>query len=387
MYEAVSAGHLCVDIIPEFFPGAANAKDIFAPGRMIKTGRNTFWTGGSVGNTGIALTKLGIKTALAAKIGGDALGAMTCEILRELGGDPSCTRVAEGEDSSYTIVLAPPGVDRIFLHYAAANDTFSADDVDFDHLRGARVFHFGYPTAMRRMAENGGAELAKVLRRAKGMGMTTSLDFSYPDAEMIRFDWRTILENALPYADMVFPSAEELLMMLDPREYDRLCALDADVLKHLDVDYLPVLGETLVGMGAKVAAVKCGTRGFYLKTAGSEALSRIGGAAPADLEAWADRELFTHVFEVEKVVGATGAGDTSIAGFLAAMLRGHPVHECLDIAAATGALCVTAHSATGAMLPLEEILRRVRSGWKKRPYDSYRGSHFRHDPAINMLAR
>ena len=176
-------------------------------------------------------------------------------------------------------------------------------------------------------------------------------------------------------------------MMLDPREYDRLCALDADVLKHLDVDYLPVLGETLVGMGAKVAAVKCGTRGFYLRTTGSEALSRIGGAAPADLEAWADRELFTHVFEVEKVVGATGAGDTSIAGFLAAMLRGYPVHECLDIAAATGALCVTAHSATGAMLPLEEILRRVRSGWKKRPYDSYRGSHFRHDPAINMLAR
>jgi len=387
MYEAVSAGHVCVDIIPEFFSGAADARDIFIPGRLIKTGKNSFSTGGSVGNTGIALSKLGVSTALAAKIGDDALGRMTCDLLRALGGDPSCASVREGEDSSYTIVLAPPGVDRIFLHYAAANDTFRADDVDFEKLRGARAFHFGYPTAMRRMAEEGGAELVKILRAAKDMGMTTSLDFSYPDERMIQFDWRTIFENALPYADMVFPSAEELLMMLDPAEYARLRGLDADVLKHLDIDYLPSLGETLLGMGAKIAAIKCGTRGYYLKTAGRDALAGIGGAAPKDPAGWADRELFTHVFEVGEVKSATGAGDTSIAGFLAALLRGHSIFECLDAAAAAGALCVTAHSATGAMLPLEEILDRVRSGWKKRPYDAYRGTHFRYDPAVGMLSR
>lgn len=385
MYEAISAGHIALDITPQFFPDADQAAGVFIPGRLIRTGKCIFSLGGSVGNTGVALAKLGVRAALAGKVGGDDMGKMTLNILQETGIDTQAFCVDPAGDSSYTVVLSPVGMDRIFLHNAGANDSFCAGDVDFDALRGAKLFHLGYPTAMRRMAEDGGAALVEILQRARESGMTTSLDFSYPDAEMVRFNWREIFSNALPHADMVFPSFEELMMMLHPRAYQRMQAQDSDVLRALQVDRLSELGQELIKMGAAVAAIKCGTRGYYLRTADESRLNAMGAPLIGNLKGWANREYFTHIFQVEEVKSATGAGDTSIAGFLAAYLRGFSPAACLDAACAVGAVCVTDYSGTGAIGPLDEVLQKMQAGWEKRPYDGCESTRFRYDPQLKLL--
>ncbi len=384
-YEVISAGHITLDLTPEFFPDAQNPAELFVPGRLLRTGRCILSLGGSVGNTGVALTKLGVKTALAGKIGGDQLGEITLNLLRETGNDFRHLSVDDSGCSAYTVVLAPVGMDRIFLHNAGVNDSFGPSDVDFEHLKEARLFHLGYPTAMRRMAEDGGAALCELLRRAKAAGMTTSLDFSYPDGEMARFDWPRIFANALPWADMVFPSFEELLLMLRPEEYRRMCQQNSDILRVLEIDLLPELGQELLEMGAAVAAIKCGTRGYYLRTAGRERLSDMGGAVPPHVNNWANREYFNHIFQADIVKSATGAGDTSIAGFLAAFLRGYSPAQCLDAACAVGAICVTDYSGTGAICPLDDVLEKIRAGWEKMPYDGCETPHFRYDPTLKML--
>src|SRR5690606_31503773 len=100
-------------------------------------------------------------------------------IVREHGGQLADGMiVSEGEASSYTIVISPPGIDRVFLHCPGANDTFAAGDVPEEALAEAGLFHFGYPPLMRSMYADGGTELAALLARAKQAGATVSLDLA-----------------------------------------------------------------------------------------------------------------------------------------------------------------------------------------------------------------
>ena len=69
---------------------------------------------------------------------------------------------------------------------------------------------------------------------------------------------------------------------------------------------------------------------------------------------------------MEKVVSGTGAGDTTIAAFLAAVLDGKSWQDALHLATATGALCVQTYDALGGILPLEEVQKLIDSGWEKQ---------------------
>ena len=60
--------------------------------------------------------------------------------------------------TSYSVVLAIPGVDRIFLHNPGTNNFFDSKDLSIDSLEDVALFHFGYPTLMKKMFENEGME-------------------------------------------------------------------------------------------------------------------------------------------------------------------------------------------------------------------------------------
>ena len=63
------------------------------------------------------------------------------------------------------------------------------------------------------------------------------------------------------------------------------------------------------------------------------------------------------------VRSGTGAGDTSIAAFLAAVLSGRDPASCIALASAEGACCVTAYDALSGLKPLDELEERIRKGW------------------------
>ena len=369
-YDAVAAGHICLDVIPDLSGSPPSKFDaMFVPGRLLNVGRAAFSTGGPVSNTGLVMHKLGISTQLMGKVGNDLFGQAVRQIVASY--DPHLADgmvIDEKVSTSYTIIINWPGVDRIFLHCPGANDTFSADDVRYDRVAEARLFHFGYPPLMRSMYDNDGIQLTVVYRRAKETGVTTSLDMALPDPTSAagRANWTQILQATLPYVDIFLPSIEEILYMLHRETYDEfsVAARGGSILPLVTPELLSDLGRQLIRMGVKIVGLKLGDRGFYLRTAGRVALESIGRACPSDPTAWAEREIWAPCFQVN-VVGTTGSGDATIAGFISALLRDMCPEEAITAAVAVGACNVEAADALSGIRPWEETMRRVHGGWRR----------------------
>lgn len=356
--KIISAGHICLDITPVFSEEKKVNKlsEILEPGKLINVDAANVNTGGSVANTGLALKILGENVELMGKVGNDAFGNMISEILNKYGAGGLI--VDDNDSSSYSVVIAVPGIDRIFLHNPGANNTFTNEDIPEKSLDDAALFHFGYPPLMRSMYINDGEELVKIFKRMKDRDIATSLDLAAidPESEAGRMDWKLILKKVLPFVDFFVPSFEELCFILNREEYDCLASLGGDMAENLNIEEdVKPLADELISMGCKIVLIKCGVQGIYYKTATSEMISRVGNRIGLNVAEWTLKEGMQPCIKAEKVLSATGAGDTSIAAFLASVVRGKKIEKCVRLAAAEGACAVTTYDALSGLKSIEEL--------------------------------
>lgn len=368
---AVSAGHICLDITPAIAQNKRydNIAEYLIPGRLIPVGKPDIHTGGSVGNTGLAMKILGANVKLMGKVGNDDFGRLVLEQLKEHGAGEGMI-IADGDETSYSVVLSVAGIDRIILHDSGANNTFCMDDVDFELVSQASLFHFGYPSIMSSMYRDNGKQLLMLMKKVKEMGVATSMDMAIvdEDSEAGQADWENIVRQIIPYVDIFAPSVEELAFLIDRPRYhewlERSQGRDITEILSIEKDVHP-LAEKLLSWGAKVVLIKCGTPGLYLRTGSAEQISRIGGGLAGEMKDWADREYFERSYKPERVLSGTGAGDTSIAAFLCAILEGCSWEESLHLAAGTGASCVAAYDALSGLKSFAELREHIAAGWEK----------------------
>jgi sugar/nucleoside kinase (ribokinase family) len=357
MVDVLVTGHLCLDVIPSF----AHGNVTFKPGHLTEVGAATFATGGGVSNVGLALIRLGVSTKLVGKIGQDFFGEAIVRVLESY--DPSATQniiIEKGGSSSYTLVLNPPNHDRTFLHNPGCNDRFKATDIDLNLLGPGKIFYFGYPSLMKTIRENPKA-FANLYKEAKERGFITCLDMSLPDAEgdSGKVNWKAFLETVLPQVDIFIPSLEEILFMLERPFYD------SGQWQHtMPASYLHDVTQKILELGVAVAGVKLGEHGLYLRTASKERLQQSVLAANVDVDAWAERELWSPIFNVD-VKGTVGAGDSAVAGFLASLLKSLNPEDAVTMACAVGACCVEAPDASSGIRSWEETKARVEAGWAR----------------------
>ena len=359
------AGHLCLDLIPELGGALSRgAEQIFRPGELTNVGRMVFSLGGPVANTGIGLQIFGNTVGFMARVGDDPIGQIIIELLASYG-ETTGIKISPGEESSYTLVIAPRGLDRSFLHYTGTNDSFCLSDVDFDTVATAGLFHFGYPPLLKNMFENQGEELASLLRKVKNAGATTSVDMSLPDSlsPSGAADWKKILTNVLPYVDIFLPSIEEALYALDREKYLSLKVEHPgeELIGYIDPAEYSIISEQFLSFGCKMTALKSGFRGWYFRTSPESTFAGFGKLKPADYGNWADRELWCPAFEIEHIASATGSGDSSIAGFLSAFSKGYRIEECLKYANGAGYQNLKALDAISGLTSWNGLTRLVES--------------------------
>ena len=371
--DVAAAGHICLDIIPKFPEGAGKTiEEIMRPGKLVNVEEAAISTGGPVSNTGIGLSILGLEVEFITQVGDDYFGEAIISRLRKSGHSEG-VRIAKGQCSSYTIAIAPPGIDRIFLHNPGTNNTFTSGSVDSELVKKARLFHLGYPPLMRGLYANDGEELMKTFKKAKEAGATTSLDMSLPDptSESGKSNWDLILQKTLPYVDIFLPSIEEGMFMTQRERYLDMRQKNGgrEILDLLNGDDYTPLAEKFLAYGSRMVGLKSAHRGWYLKTGSKEALGNMGTAQPADLDKWANRELWCPSFHVEKIASATGSGDSSIAGFLATYLRGEGIERCLQFANCVGSQNIQQLDALSGIKTWEETVAMVEANLSQNELD------------------
>ncbi|GAB4244357.1 MAG: hypothetical protein Kow00109_20270 [Acidobacteriota bacterium] len=355
---ALVAGHISLDIHPELAHPVGTAENLVKPGGLTLVGPARLALGGTVGNVGAALHRLGVPVTLIAPVGTDLFGSLLREVLAAAcPGARLHLLEIQGGSTSYTVILNPPDLDRAFLHHSGVNDQVTGDHFRVAELDSVCALHFGYPTVMAQFYRNEGKELEAFLKYAAGKGVLVSLDVTLPDpeSEAGRLDWRPLLQRILPHVDVFSPNLDEARALLRrPNE------APGD------------LAEALLGLGAAVVLVKMGPAGAYLTaTRDPDRLEKLQ-ALGCSREDWRGVRRFCPPFEVV-FRGSTGAGDAAAAGLLAGILGDGGPGEALQLAAAAGAACVEAPAGTAGIPTVGELRERIRRGWKQGPVEPPRG--------------
>ena len=268
-------------------------------------------TGGCANNTAIALTRLGISAGAMGKVGADAFGDLILQMLIDNDVDTSGMQQDPSSSTSFTFVAVASDGERTFYHYIGANGELCEADLDWEVIKRAKILHIAGALVMPRFD---GAPMANVLREAKSLGITTSLDTAYDATGK----WLETLEPCLSYVDMFMPSIVEA-------QYLTGISNAREIVQFLRSNY-----------GIHTIVIKMGENGSYASTP--------------------EAEYFAPAYPVD-VVDATGAGDAYVAGFLAGTIMGWDLKATAELASATGAACVTAIGTTDGIQNLEETLK------------------------------
>jgi len=303
MSEVVCIGILVADVIGK------PVTEYPERGKLVLVDRMELHSGGCASSTAIALSKIGVETGVIGKVGDAGFGDFLIGGLERAGIDARGVERDTETATSATMVMVHPDGERSFIHYLGANATLTEHDVNFDLLKDAKILHIAGSFLMPAFD---GEPTARVLQKAKQMGLTTSIDTAWDS----KGRWMSLIEPCLSYVDIAVPSIEEARMVTG---------------KHNPPDVAAVL----MAHGVKIVALKMGEEGCYLRSK--------------------DVELYIPRFYVV-AVDACGAGDCFAAGFLTGILSGWDLEKTGRFANAVGATCVMALGATTGIKSLEDTL-------------------------------
>jgi len=283
-------------------------------GKLLLVDEMSLHVGGCAHNTGVDLHKLGEEVQIIGKVGRDGLGEFIINSLRRRGMDTSGILFTDQANTSATMVLLDSSGERTFLHYPGANRTLRSQDISDEMLAASQLVHVAGSFLMPGFD---GEETALLLKRAKALGRTTSLDTAWDDTG----SWFSLLEPVVPHLDILISNYDEASRISGKEE-------------------LPDIGAFFLKFGIQVVAIKMGPQGSFIMTSQDKVL--------------------VPPFTVEAVDG-TGAGDAFAAGFIFGYLRGWDWYQVGRFANACGAMCVQKMGATEGVGSFEEVAEFIRS--------------------------
>ena len=257
-------------------------------------------TGGSAGNTMLALSKLGGKAGFVGKIGRDALGKFYADNCKAVGIDARLLEcnLLTGVANTF---ISPDG-ERTFGTCLGAAATLQASDIKPALFEGVSMAHVeGYLVQNHELLE-------AICQTAMEMSVQLSLDLaSYNVVAADRPFFQHLVQD---YFDIVFANEEEAAAFTGKKEP------------------LEALRE--------IAAYKCLA---VVKLGGKGSIARLG-----------QEEVMVGAHKVP-VVDTTAAGDFFAGGFLYALNRGASLKDCLSCGALLSEHII---GVVGTRLPEEE---------------------------------
>jgi sugar/nucleoside kinase (ribokinase family) len=282
----------------------------FGQAEQLLTGADLL-IGGSGAITAHGMARLGLDVALLSEVGDDVFGRLMLERLAAAGVRTELIRRTTERATGLSVVLSA-AESRSTLTYLGAIDADPPSWHQVEDLPRARHLHVTSYYLQRRLA----AALPRLLRLARGAGMTISLDTNLdPDGAF------TGIGDVLALVDLTFPNAAEALGM-------------ATAVGRPTTDLVEA-GIALAACGPTVVVKNSADGALLVRPDGS--VLQVDGRAVAPVD-------------------TTGAGDTFAAAFLSARLLGHPDTTAMAWADAAGRLATQALGGTAAQPTLPLLL-------------------------------
>jgi 5-dehydro-2-deoxygluconokinase len=296
-------------------------------GRLEDMGSFAKYVGGSPTNTAIGGARLGLRTALLTRVGGDHMGRFIREQLVREGVDVGSVIT----DAARLTALVILGIrDRetfplIFYREDCADMALTAGDVDEAQVQAARAVLINGTHLSRAGVREASMKAAELVRTSGGK-VVFDVDYrpvlwglTARDLGETRFVAHAavteILQRVLPVCDLVVGTEEEI---------------------H-------ILGGTTDTIAA-LRSVRERTNALLVCKRGPDGCSAFPGEIPDSL----DEGVVGPGFNVE-VFNVLGAGDAFMSGFLRGWLRALPLERCCELANAAGAIVVSRHGCAPAM--------------------------------------
>jgi sugar/nucleoside kinase (ribokinase family) len=235
--------------------------------------------GGSAANTVLALARMGFKTGCVGRVGADEEGSF---ILKEMEG-VDISRVKRGGKSGICLVVLDHQKDRTILVQPHANISLRFEDFDLTYVSETRYLH------LSSFVGDGPLEAQRQLLEVLPPTIKVSLD---PGELYARRGLKQVL-SLIQRSFVLFATAHEICTLTESKNYRAGC-------------------KKIVSLGPQMVICKMGQEGAYLYSKA--------------------REIEFHPKEEASVVDNTGAGDVFNAGFMASLLLGRPLDDCMAFA-------------------------------------------------------
>lgn len=313
--------------------------------QLVPTGLLTL--GGSAAIMACGAARLGLKVAIAGRIGDDDTGRYVRTALADRGVDTGALRVDPDVPTPLTTVLTR-GDDRAILTAPGTLATTRGSDVPQALLAGSRHVHAASYFLLPGLA----AALPELFRTARAHGATTSLDTN--DDPAGGWDPRGIAA-LLAVTDILLPNAREACALAASGDTPA-AESESEPQSESVSESAPGAPEPAEPADPKPgdverAAARLAARGplVVVKNGADGALAHDG------------RGLLRAPAVPVRPLDTVGAGDSFDAGFVAATLAGLPLAAALALAAACGALSTRAHGGTTAQPTWDEALGASRA--------------------------
>lgn len=304
-YDVISLGRLAIDLY---------ADEVGV--ELSKVKHFSVYAGGCPANLAVGTSRLGLRVAMASRIGVDGLSDGLVDFLEEEGVD---TRfVARDEEHltglAFLSILPPDTFPLVYYRPDPADIHMTLDDIapiSFDDARALFV------AGSRFSAEPARSTALTAMERAREAGADVILDIDM--RATLWKDLRTFgvnMRGALSLVDIAIGTEDEVTGAADKPTVD---------------EAVPVLLEKV----RKAVAVKRGQDGSEIHTKDGS----VHRAKP---------------FSVD-VLNVLGAGDAWAAGFTYGYLNGWDWQKCARFGNATGAIIVTRHACANDMPTQKEV--------------------------------
>ncbi len=268
--------------------------------------------GGSTAIFASNIAKLGSKTEFMCKLGDDSFGRFLLKEMEKQGVNTESI-ITDPELRTGATIIFFIEEDRMMVTYPGAMEHLSSNEISDDILGSARHIHTSAIFFQPKLKEG----LADLFRRAKKLGLSTSMDTQWDPEE----NWDLGLEEILPHLDFFLPNEEEFIRLAGKPDLES--ALDS--VAHFNTCFV----------------IKRGAKGAMMFQNGEK---KSIDSLP-----------------IPEIIDTIGAGDSFNAGFIHAYLNGKEMETCLNEGNRTAAVSTMAAGGVDGIISYEQVCETAKN--------------------------